>query len=144
MILNLTDRPATSTQISPRSQMCREKQDECDLAEYCDGKSATCPEDVFAVNGLPCEGGLGYCYNGKCPQRPNQCIRMYGPSEYLVLTLMLDTLLSYYVKHTSTHASMSPGAREAPASCYSHNTRGVYYAFCTRPSKDQFIPCQQQ
>uniref|UniRef100_A0A3Q1IKR6 Uncharacterized protein n=1 Tax=Anabas testudineus TaxID=64144 RepID=A0A3Q1IKR6_ANATE len=101
--------------ISPRSQMCREKQDECDLAEYCDGKSATCPEDVFAVNGLPCEGGLGYCYNGKCPQRPNQCIRMYGPS-----------------------------AREAPASCYSHNTRGVYYAFCTRPSKDQFIPCQQQ
>uniref|UniRef100_A0A7N6A2W0 ADAM metallopeptidase domain 28 n=1 Tax=Anabas testudineus TaxID=64144 RepID=A0A7N6A2W0_ANATE len=99
--------------ISPRSQMCREKQDECDLAEYCDGKSATCPEDVFAVNGLPCEGGLGYCYNGKCPQRPNQCIRMYGPS-----------------------------AREAPASCYSHNTRGVYYAFCTRPSKDQFIPCQ--
>uniref|UniRef100_A0A7N6BLV1 ADAM metallopeptidase domain 28 n=1 Tax=Anabas testudineus TaxID=64144 RepID=A0A7N6BLV1_ANATE len=88
--------------ISPRSQMCREKQDECDLAEYCDGKSATCPEDVFAVNGLPCEGGLGYCYNGK----------MYGP--------------------------------KAPASCYSHNTRGVYYAFCTRPSKDQFIPCQQQ
>uniref|UniRef100_A0A673CR70 Zinc metalloproteinase-disintegrin-like lachestatin-2 n=1 Tax=Sphaeramia orbicularis TaxID=375764 RepID=A0A673CR70_9TELE len=67
--------------ILPRSRECRMKQDECDIAEYCDGNSATCPEDVFAVNGLPCDRGLGYCYNGQCPQRQNQCIKMYGPSE---------------------------------------------------------------
>lgn len=85
MIFNLIQSPSTSTQILSRSHECRRKQDDCDLAEYCDGKSATCPEDVFAVNGLPCEGGLGYCYNGKCPQRPSQCVRMYGPSECLVL-----------------------------------------------------------
>lgn len=68
-------------QISSQSKECRRKQDDCDLAEYCDGQSATCPEDVFAVNGLPCDGGLGYCFNGNCPQRSDQCVRMYGSGE---------------------------------------------------------------
>ncbi|XP_049907937.1 disintegrin and metalloproteinase domain-containing protein 28 [Epinephelus moara] len=100
--------------ISPSTTECRRKQDECDLAEYCDGKSATCPEDVFAVNGLPCNGDLGYCYNGQCPQRPNQCFKLYGPS-----------------------------ATEGRPKCYNHNTRGTYYAFCRR-TENQYIPCQQQ
>uniref|UniRef100_A0A8C7X738 ADAM metallopeptidase domain 28 n=1 Tax=Oryzias sinensis TaxID=183150 RepID=A0A8C7X738_9TELE len=97
------------------SQECRRKQDDCDLAEYCDGKSNTCPEDVFAVNGLPCDRGLGYCYNGQCPQRPNQCVKMYGGS-----------------------------ATEASRSCYHFNTKGQYYGFCKRPSNQVYIPCQQQ
>lgn len=101
--------------ISARSKECRRKQDECDVAEYCDGTSATCPEDVFAVNGLPCDGGLGYCYNGQCPQRSNQCIKMYGPT-----------------------------AIETRPFCYDQNTRGTYYAFCRRPSQDQYIPCQRE
>ncbi|KAF7661447.1 hypothetical protein LDENG_00261690 [Lucifuga dentata] len=102
-------------QILPRSRECRRKQDECDLAEYCDGKSVTCPEDVFSVNGLPCDGGLGYCYNGQCPQRELQCFRLYGPSA---------TLGDQY--------------------CYNQNTRGLYYAFCKRPSRDMYIPCQKE
>ncbi|XP_067457960.1 zinc metalloproteinase-disintegrin-like VLAIP-A [Thunnus thynnus] len=101
--------------ILPRSRECRRKQDECDLAEYCDGNRATCPEDVFAVNGLPCDEGVGYCYNGQCPQRPNQCIKLYGSS-----------------------------AIEARPGCYQQNTRGTYYAFCKRPSKAQYIPCQRE
>nr|XP_046242204.1 disintegrin and metalloproteinase domain-containing protein 28 [Scatophagus argus] len=101
--------------ILPRSRECRRKQDECDLEEYCDGKSATCPEDVFAVNGIPCDGGQGYCYNGQCPKRPNQCVRMYGSS-----------------------------AIQARQYCYDQNTRGTYYAFCKRPSNNQYIPCQPQ
>lgn len=70
------------------------KQDDCDLAEYCDGESATCPEDVFAVNGLECDGGLGFCYNGQCPQRPNQCIKMYGYGECPHSFVSLETLQS--------------------------------------------------
>ncbi|XP_053277837.1 disintegrin and metalloproteinase domain-containing protein 28 isoform X1 [Pleuronectes platessa] len=101
--------------ILPRSRECRRKQDDCDLAEYCDGTSNTCSEDVFAVNGHPCDGDLGYCYNGQCPRRPNQCIKYYGS-----------------------------GAIEAGQYCYNHNTRGVYYGFCKRPSKDQYIPCQRE
>ncbi|XP_047447145.1 disintegrin and metalloproteinase domain-containing protein 28 [Mugil cephalus] len=101
--------------IAPRSLECRRKREDCDLAEYCDGKNSTCPEDVFALNGLPCDKGLGYCYNGRCPQRPDQCVKMYGY-----------------------------GATEAPQYCYNYNTRGQYYAFCRRPSNDQYIPCQSQ
>ncbi|XP_008333884.1 zinc metalloproteinase-disintegrin-like batroxstatin-3 [Cynoglossus semilaevis] len=101
--------------ILPRSRECRTKQDECDLAEYCDGKTNVCPEDVFAVNGFPCNEDHGYCYNGQCPQRPDQCVKLYGAS-----------------------------AIEARAQCYNYNTRGSYFAFCKRPSKDQYIPCQQK
>lgn len=68
-------------QLAPRSKECRRKEDECDLEEYCDGQRAVCPEDVFAVNGLPCDGGRGYCHDGNCPQRPDQCIKMYGVGE---------------------------------------------------------------
>uniref|UniRef100_A0A7N8YBK8 ADAM metallopeptidase domain 28 n=1 Tax=Mastacembelus armatus TaxID=205130 RepID=A0A7N8YBK8_9TELE len=103
-----------SCKILPHSRECRRKQDECDLAEYCDGKRATCPEDVFAVNGIPCKGDLGYCYNGQCPERPNQCVKLYGSS-----------------------------ATEARPTCYDQNLRGTYYAFCTRPANDKYIPCQK-
>uniref|UniRef100_A0A8C6T2J4 ADAM metallopeptidase domain 28 n=1 Tax=Neogobius melanostomus TaxID=47308 RepID=A0A8C6T2J4_9GOBI len=98
----------------PRSHECRWKQDECDLAEYCDGTNAVCPENVFAVNGEPCDRGLGYCYNGQCPQRPQQCQKMYGPA-----------------------------AMEARSGCFDQNTRGTYYAFCKRTS-DKYIPCQKE
>ncbi|XP_077570921.1 zinc metalloproteinase-disintegrin-like MTP4 [Stigmatopora nigra] len=101
--------------LQPRSHECRSKQDECDLAEYCDGMTSTCPEDVFGVNGIPCDNGAGYCYNGQCPQRSDQCIKMYGAS-----------------------------AIEARAFCYEQNARGTYYAFCKRPSNDVFIPCQKE
>uniref|UniRef100_A0A3B4APZ6 Uncharacterized protein n=1 Tax=Periophthalmus magnuspinnatus TaxID=409849 RepID=A0A3B4APZ6_9GOBI len=98
-----------------RSHECRHKQDECDLAEYCDGVTALCPEDVFNVNGVPCDNGKGFCYNGHCPQRSSQCNKMYGP-----------------------------GAIEARSGCFDQNTRGTYYAFCRRPASDQYIPCQKQ
>lgn len=61
--------------------MCRSQEDECDLAEFCDGNNNVCPEDMFAVNGLPCDNARGYCYNGNCPQRPQQCLKMYGAGE---------------------------------------------------------------
>ncbi|KAF6730584.1 Disintegrin and metalloproteinase domain-containing protein 28 [Oryzias melastigma] len=103
-----------SCKILPPTRECRGKQDDCDLAENCDGRSNTCPEDVFAVNGLPCDGGRGYCYNGQCPQRPTQCVKMFGG-----------------------------GAKEAASSCYNFNTKGDYYGFCKRTSTS-YIPCQQQ
>ncbi|XP_034396748.1 zinc metalloproteinase-disintegrin-like lachestatin-2 [Cyclopterus lumpus] len=101
--------------VLPRSTECRRSRDGCDLAEYCDGESATCPENIFAVNGLPCDGDLGYCYNGQCPQRLDQCVKMYGAS-----------------------------AIEARSFCYQQNTRGTYYAFCRRPQNDKHIPCQRE
>ncbi|XP_068594483.1 disintegrin and metalloproteinase domain-containing protein 28 [Brachionichthys hirsutus] len=100
--------------IAPRTTECRRKEDECDLAEYCNGESATCPEDNFAVNGLPCDEDKGYCFEGQCPQRDEQCVRLYGS-----------------------------GATPGQAFCYNQNTRGLYYAFCKRPSDNKYIPCQK-
>uniref|UniRef100_A0A8C7QKJ6 ADAM metallopeptidase domain 28 n=1 Tax=Oncorhynchus mykiss TaxID=8022 RepID=A0A8C7QKJ6_ONCMY len=104
-----------SLEIMASSTECRRKHDDCDLAEYCTGNSAVCPEDVFSVNGISCDRGRGYCRNGQCPQHHDQCVKMYGPS-----------------------------AEKATTYCYNQNTRGLYYAYCRRPSQDQFIPCQSQ
>uniref|UniRef100_A0A8C9U7P9 ADAM metallopeptidase domain 28 n=1 Tax=Scleropages formosus TaxID=113540 RepID=A0A8C9U7P9_SCLFO len=100
---------------TPPSRVCRRQQDECDLAEYCTGKSTECPEDVFTVNGLPCKGGQSYCYNGLCPTKADQCVKVWGST-----------------------------AEVAKPSCYDQNTRGTYYAFCNRPSREQYIGCQKK
>lgn len=101
--------------VLPTSRECRRSRDVCDLAEFCDGASAVCPENNFAVNGLPCDGARGHCYDGRCPQRPDQCVKMYGA-----------------------------GAVEARSFCYKQNARGLYYGYCRRPDKDRFMPCQEQ
>ncbi|KAK7933103.1 hypothetical protein WMY93_003999 [Mugilogobius chulae] len=98
-----------------RSHECRRRQDECDLAEYCDGVRAICPEDVFTVNGAPCDNGQGFCYNGQCPQRASQCIKMFGP-----------------------------GAIEGRSRCFEYNTLGRYYGFCKRPAQDVYLACPKQ
>ncbi|XP_043096186.1 disintegrin and metalloproteinase domain-containing protein 28 isoform X2 [Puntigrus tetrazona] len=100
--------------IMSAAHVCRPKNDECDLPESCTGKSAECPEDVFTVNGLPCKNGKGYCYNGQCPQREEQCIKMWGPTAVV--------------------------ARDY---CYNQNTRAEYYAYCKR-NGDSYIGCQKQ
>lgn len=38
--------------------MCRTAERECDLPEYCTGLSEYCPEDVYKVDGEPCNKGL--------------------------------------------------------------------------------------
>ncbi|KAF5894119.1 zinc metalloproteinase-disintegrin-like batroxstatin-1, partial [Clarias magur] len=96
-------------------QICRAKRDECDLPEYCTGYSSSCPEDDFSQNGLPCNNNNGYCYNGQCPQWQTQCIKMWGASAVV-----------------------------GGDFCFSQNTRGLYYAYCTRPANDQYIGCQKQ
>lgn len=124
-------------QIAPPSKECRRKEDECDLAEFCDGHGDACPEDVFAVNGLPCHGGQGYCYNGHCPQRSGQCANMYGAGECPRAPAPRLTL-------DRPHPLWPPAATEAGQYCYDQNIRGTYFAFCKRPAGDQYIPCQEE
>ncbi|KAL1772755.1 disintegrin and metalloproteinase domain-containing protein 26A-like [Sigmodon hispidus] len=63
----------------PLGTVCREKKNECDLPEWCNGTSAQCPEDVYIENGSPCMGG-GYCYNKECNNREEHCQRLFGKS----------------------------------------------------------------
>ncbi|XP_071336871.1 disintegrin and metalloproteinase domain-containing protein 8a [Trachinotus anak] len=66
-------------QLKPTGSACRPKSGDCDLAEYCTGFSASCPADAYTQNGLPCNRGKGYCYNGQCPSRQEHCKRLWGP-----------------------------------------------------------------
>uniref|UniRef100_A0A3B4YCJ2 ADAM metallopeptidase domain 8a n=1 Tax=Seriola lalandi dorsalis TaxID=1841481 RepID=A0A3B4YCJ2_SERLL len=64
--------------------VCRSRSGDCDLAEYCTGFSASCPTDAYTQNGLPCNRGKGYCYNGQCPSRQEHCKRLWGPGKAAV------------------------------------------------------------
>ncbi|XP_069467155.1 disintegrin and metalloproteinase domain-containing protein 8 isoform X2 [Ambystoma mexicanum] len=66
-------------QIRAVGDVCRRSQGDCDLQEYCTGKSADCPNDAFKENGSPCRSGGGYCYNGACPSHAQHCKTLWGP-----------------------------------------------------------------
>uniref|UniRef100_G3NUD7 ADAM metallopeptidase domain 8a n=1 Tax=Gasterosteus aculeatus aculeatus TaxID=481459 RepID=G3NUD7_GASAC len=66
-------------QLKPTGSVCRPKAGNCDLAEYCTGFSASCPTDAYTQNGLSCNRGKGYCYNGRCPSQREHCKRLWGP-----------------------------------------------------------------
>nr|XP_044998354.1 disintegrin and metalloproteinase domain-containing protein 25-like [Jaculus jaculus] len=61
----------------PRGTMCRQRYNECDLPEWCNGTSHKCPEDVYVQDGSPCKDG-GYCYEKRCNQRDEQCRQIFG------------------------------------------------------------------
>ena len=63
-------------QVKPQGTMCRNAQGDCDLDEFCDGKSGECPSDLYIKNGKSCidsNGEQGFCFNGDCPTRTKQC-----------------------------------------------------------------------
>ncbi|XP_048784080.1 disintegrin and metalloproteinase domain-containing protein 32-like [Lagopus muta] len=58
---------------------CRPSADaQCDLPEFCNGSSASCPPDVYVQDGHSCEHSTGYCYHGRCQSAELQCQRLYG------------------------------------------------------------------
>ncbi|XP_010620089.1 disintegrin and metalloproteinase domain-containing protein 25 isoform X2 [Fukomys damarensis] len=61
----------------PSGSVCREKNDECDLPEWCNGTSHECPKDVYVLNGMPCTGN-GHCYEKQCISRDEQCRQIFG------------------------------------------------------------------
>ncbi|RUS79527.1 hypothetical protein EGW08_012725 [Elysia chlorotica] len=59
--------------------MCRSRHSECDVPEYCDGKSGNCPSNTYIQDGHPCAEGKGYCVGGICPTVEKQCQGIWGP-----------------------------------------------------------------
>lgn len=47
-------------------QVCRPAEDECDVAESCDGASATCGTDAFADAGIGCADDSNGCTDDQC------------------------------------------------------------------------------
>uniref|UniRef100_A0A669QI52 ADAM metallopeptidase domain 9 n=1 Tax=Phasianus colchicus TaxID=9054 RepID=A0A669QI52_PHACC len=65
----------------PAGKICRAYQSECDLPEYCNGKSASCPVDVFKQDGTPC-GNNDRCYEGQCHSHEAQCKALFGKAAH--------------------------------------------------------------
>lgn len=61
--------------------LCREQARQCDLPEFCTGKSPHCPTNFYQMDGTPCEGGQAYCYNGMCLTYQEQCQQLWGPGK---------------------------------------------------------------
>lgn len=59
--------------------MCRERQSECDIPEFCEGESGSCPFNTYIEDGHPCADGKGYCIGGICPTLDQQCSDIWGP-----------------------------------------------------------------
>ncbi|XP_051773807.1 disintegrin and metalloproteinase domain-containing protein 8a [Ctenopharyngodon idella] len=80
-------------QLKHLGSLCRQSAHDCDLDEYCTGKSAFCPEDEYKMNGLPCNHNQGYCYNGQCPTHKEHCKMLWGSDA----EVDVDTCFSYNV-----------------------------------------------
>uniref|UniRef100_A0A6J0UWT8 Disintegrin and metalloproteinase domain-containing protein 9-like n=1 Tax=Pogona vitticeps TaxID=103695 RepID=A0A6J0UWT8_9SAUR len=57
---------------------CRPKRSGCDLPEYCNGTYPDCPEDVYVMDGYPCNNMKEYCYGGVCQNYDSQCETLFG------------------------------------------------------------------
>uniref|UniRef100_A0A7M4FMQ2 ADAM metallopeptidase domain 21 n=1 Tax=Crocodylus porosus TaxID=8502 RepID=A0A7M4FMQ2_CROPO len=64
-------------QILLAGTLCRERTDECDLPEYCNGTSQWCPKNVYVQDGAPCQHGA-YCYHGNCSTHDKLCKSIFG------------------------------------------------------------------
>nr|XP_033803604.1 disintegrin and metalloproteinase domain-containing protein 9-like isoform X2 [Geotrypetes seraphini] len=57
---------------------CRPSTNECDLPEFCDGRSENCRNNTFKQKGTPCNNNNGYCYRGLCQYHDGQCQDIFG------------------------------------------------------------------
>ncbi|XP_037356738.1 disintegrin and metalloproteinase domain-containing protein 30-like [Talpa occidentalis] len=101
--------------IRPSGYICRKEENECDLAEYCNGQSALCPDDLYKRDGTPCKYEAS-CFKKGCRSRYMQCQNIFGPD-----------------------------AREAPYQCYEAvNTIGDQYGHCRIKGMNAYEKCSQQ
>uniref|UniRef100_A0A8I3X5V4 Disintegrin and metalloproteinase domain-containing protein 2 n=1 Tax=Callithrix jacchus TaxID=9483 RepID=A0A8I3X5V4_CALJA len=61
-----------------KGRVCRPAFDECDLPEYCNGSSASCPENHYVQTGHPCGMNQWICINGVCVNGDKQCTDLFG------------------------------------------------------------------
>ena len=113
---------------------CRSASGECDIAEYCGGRSSDCPPDRRVQDGTPCSKGVGYCYSGTCPTVDSRCKYFYGSSKlFNRLVMMKFNLRMYYC--------IAGG--KGYASCFNnYNTRGDLHGNCGSTSTPgTYTPC---
>ncbi|XP_056153446.1 disintegrin and metalloproteinase domain-containing protein 9 [Lampris incognitus] len=103
----------SNCQIEVAGTPCRESANTCDLPEYCNGRSAFCPEDFHVMDGLPCQSNAAYCYEGRCQTYDYQCKNLFGPAATKAADICFQTA----------------------------NTRGNLFGNCGITSNGQYIKC---
>ncbi|KAL1772914.1 disintegrin and metalloproteinase domain-containing protein 21-like [Sigmodon hispidus] len=99
-------------QFLPSGTVCRERDNQCDLPEWCNGTSGACPEDVYVEDGIQCLG-RNICFRKKCNTRDGQCRKLFGE-----------------------------GAKNANTKCYlAMNTKGDRFGHCGRKDTN-YVRCQ--
>lgn len=71
-----------SVQLKSPGVLCRASSGSCDLPEYCDGRTESCPANFYLVDGTSCAGGQAYCYTGMCLTLEQQCQSLWGQGEW--------------------------------------------------------------
>ncbi|KAM6106783.1 disintegrin and metalloproteinase domain-containing protein 2-like [Pterocles gutturalis] len=104
----------SACQFKQPNSPCRPPADaQCDLAEFCNGSSASCPPDLYVQDGHGCEHGTGYCYKGRCQSPDLQCRRLYGR-----------------------------GSKNAPVACYEElNSQQDRFGHCGLQPRHGYKPC---
>uniref|UniRef100_A0A5S6QJF0 Peptidase M12B domain-containing protein n=1 Tax=Trichuris muris TaxID=70415 RepID=A0A5S6QJF0_TRIMR len=106
----------STCQLKEIASVCRPELGECDLPEYCDGKSEYCPKDTHKHDGTPCAEGKAWCASGHCGSLEAQCQLLWG-----------DT------------------GRPAHHICYSMNAEGGPHGNCgINRYNDTFLKCPPQ
>lgn len=86
-------------QLKSPGVLCRAPSGSCDLPEYCDGRTESCPANFYLVDGTPCAGGQAYCYTGMCLTLEQQCQSLWGQGEWHwwpVIYFYLPLALTFY------------------------------------------------
>ncbi|KAF7260872.1 hypothetical protein EG68_01814 [Paragonimus skrjabini miyazakii] len=68
-------------QLAQAGTVCRKESGDCDLPEYCDGKSQWCPMDVYKADGIGCVTEIGtqaFCVRGGCREADQWCRVLWG------------------------------------------------------------------
>lgn len=95
--------------------MCRQPIGECDLPEYCDGKTEFCPMDYHKRDAEECDGGRAFCYKGSCRTHDDQCKLLWGPFS------------------------------KSSKLCYEQNLKGTFYGNCGYDRvNDNYIKCTKE
>uniref|UniRef100_A0A8D2DSV4 ADAM metallopeptidase domain 32 n=1 Tax=Sciurus vulgaris TaxID=55149 RepID=A0A8D2DSV4_SCIVU len=69
----------TNCQLSAAGTTCRPiVHPECDMAEFCNGSSPSCPQDIFVHNGQTCKNDKFFCYEGDCHDLDEKCEIWFG------------------------------------------------------------------
>ncbi|XP_066445526.1 zinc metalloproteinase-disintegrin-like [Eleutherodactylus coqui] len=89
------DKCCSDCRLKSAGSVCRPAKDECDLTDFCDGRSATCPPNSLRMNGSPCKNGEGYCYDGKCPTFRSQCETYWGAGSVAAKTSCYAAIQNY-------------------------------------------------